>query len=248
MEWKCGYCDSKSIHYKVTDIKNLTSSGNVKDLRDIQEIFSKDVSLNCFCKSYFKVNFSQEHTKFACTECMENVKSVPVAELVPLPESQTPPKYITEVENFVQNSTEEVNFLEVNGVILIYPDSKMELMMDFVQTKLNGSHHEPLPVNSDSVATTECEVVDIWSELDDNSKFSTSIKASSSESTLILTEDDCSEASSARKSLKRKYAELMPLEKDWIEEYDDDSLMTPELRESININISERKGTNKHFP
>lgn len=48
MEWKCGYCDSKSIHYKVTDIKNLTSSGNVKDLRDIQEIFSKDVSLNCF--------------------------------------------------------------------------------------------------------------------------------------------------------------------------------------------------------
>lgn len=44
MEWKCGYCDSKSIHYKVTDIKNLTSSGNVKDLRDIQEIFSKDVS------------------------------------------------------------------------------------------------------------------------------------------------------------------------------------------------------------
>lgn len=200
------------------------------------------------CKSYFKVNFSQEHTKFACTECIENVKSVPVAELVPLPESQTTPKYITEVENFVQNSTEEVNFLEVNGVILIYPDSKMELMMDFVQTKLNGSHHEPLPVNSDSVATTECEVVDIWSELDDNSKFSTSIKASSSENTLILTEDDCSEASSARKSLKRKYAELMPLEKDWIEEYDDDSLMTPGLRESIKLNISDVKGTNKHFP
>ena len=55
MEWKCGYCDSKSIHYKVTDIKNLTSSGSVKDLSQIEEIFSKDVSLEIVFELYVLV-------------------------------------------------------------------------------------------------------------------------------------------------------------------------------------------------